>query len=474
MCRVLGCGRSGTVFLAKHMELDEYRAIKRVPKTFVDYELFRKEALILKGIRDQGIPIVYDLAEDDQYSYLIEEYLEGDSLYALVSESGHCSSAMTIRYGIQICHLVHIMHSTMPTPVLYLDLQPKNLLLYHNTIKLIDFDHAGEADSASLQKERYGTAGCAAPELYTTDQSLDQRTDIYAIGAVLHFMLYGTLNAGAGTDCRAEVSKPLQNVIRKCMEPDREKRYASAKELEQALEGSVWSGRMVSAHKKAVSSLNIVITGSTPGAGVTHLAFGLCTILTKMGIKVLYEEKNQTGALRRMAEKEGVTRMDHFGIYHIRGCQMKPWYGPAIRLEEKTDVQVIIKDFGTDWEDAARELKEEKHFLAAVISENLWEYGNAKRMLEIMKISGNNKEIPVFFIWRHRHRKKGADMTLGCSPVLFCTPEYADPFHPGPEGAGFLTSLFNCIQEHCIQKTAKDRMGAKRRFPWSIQHRLWG
>ena len=47
----------------------------------------------------------------------------------------------------------------------------------------------------------------------------------------------------------------------------------------QALEGSVWSGRMVSAHKKAVSSLNIVITGSTPGAGVTHLAFGLCTIL---------------------------------------------------------------------------------------------------------------------------------------------------------------------------------------------------
>ncbi len=101
--------------------------LKGVPKTFVNYELFRKEALILKGIRDQAIPIVYDLAEDEQYSYLIEEYLEGDSLYALIRESGHCSSAMTIRYGIQICHLVHIMHSTMPTPVLYLDLQPKNL-----------------------------------------------------------------------------------------------------------------------------------------------------------------------------------------------------------------------------------------------------------------------------------------------------------------------------------------------------------
>lgn len=65
-------------------------------------------------------------------------------------------------------------------------------------------------------------------------------------------------------------------------------------------------------------------------------------------------------------------------------------------------------------------------------------------------------------------------MTFGYSPILFCSPEYADPFHPGPEGTGFLTSLFNCMQEHCIQKAGKDKMEAKRRFPWHIQHRLWG
>ena len=443
-----------------------------MPKYKVDHAAFCAEAMVLKNLDHPGIPLVYDLEEDADYFYLIEEYLEGCSLYALIKDQGTLQEDLAVRYGLQICSLVEYLHHYCNQPILHLDLQPNNLIIWNDTVRLIDFDHAADRISANAARVRYGTEGCAAPEQYTSDHPLDERTDIYAIGAVLRFMVKGTLKPDAENGLM--LREPLEAVIRKCMEPDREKRYASAKELEQALEGSVWSGRMVSAHKKAVSSLNIVITGSTPGAGATHLAFGLCTILTKMGIKVLYEEKNQTGALRRMAEKEGVTRMDHFGIYHIRGCQMKPWYGPAIRLEEKTDVQVIIKDFGTDWEDAARELKEEKHFLAAVISENLWEYGNAKRMLEIMKISGNNKEIPVFFIWRHRHRKKGADMTLGCSPVLFCTPEYADPFHPGPEGAGFLTSLFNCIQEHCIQKTAKDRMGAKRRFPWSIQHRLWG
>ena len=125
LCRLLGRGRSGTVYLAKHRDLEEYRAIKQVPKSRIDYAQFRKEALILKDIRHPGIPIVYDLEEDEDFCYLIEEYLEGDSLYALVSDMGHFSKAMTVQYGIQICHLVSVLHSASPIPILYLDLQPK-------------------------------------------------------------------------------------------------------------------------------------------------------------------------------------------------------------------------------------------------------------------------------------------------------------------------------------------------------------
>ena len=137
------------------MELEEYRAIKQVAKTCTDYSQFRKEALILKTIRHPGIPIVYDLEEDEDYSYLIEEYLEGDSLYALISETGHFSKAMTIRYGIQICHLVNILHSARPTPILYLDLQPKNLIICHDTVKLIDFDVRKPSDWPAYQRSRH-------------------------------------------------------------------------------------------------------------------------------------------------------------------------------------------------------------------------------------------------------------------------------------------------------------------------------
>ena len=78
LCRILGRGRSGTVYLAKHRDLEEYRAIKQVAKACVNYDQFRREALILKDIRHPGIPVVYDLEEDEDLCYLIEEFLEGD------------------------------------------------------------------------------------------------------------------------------------------------------------------------------------------------------------------------------------------------------------------------------------------------------------------------------------------------------------------------------------------------------------
>ena len=64
ICRELGSGRSGTVYLTYHRELEEYRAVKVVPKTLADYETFKKEALFLKTLRHPGIPLVYDVEED--------------------------------------------------------------------------------------------------------------------------------------------------------------------------------------------------------------------------------------------------------------------------------------------------------------------------------------------------------------------------------------------------------------------------
>lgn len=345
LCRILGQGKSGTVWLAKHIELEEYRAIKQVPKACTDYRQFRQEALILKSLRHPGIPIVYDLEEDEHFSYLIEEFLEGDSLYALVSDMGHFSKAMTVRYGIQICHLVNSLHFAKPYPILYLDLQPKNLLLCDNTIKLVDFDHAVHLSEADRLTKRYGTVGCAAPEQYTGG-TLDERTDIYAIGAVLYYMLTGQYPGERPVYPRARIDRPMGKILRICLQKDKAKRYPSAGRLCEALERILTEEEGVF-RKDQLSSLTIAVAGAKAGAGATHAAMGLAVYLKNQGLSVLYEEKHDSGGVRQFAACLNA-EPDRYGIFRLKGLPMLPRYGQAVSLPPHP-YRVVVRDYGADW-----------------------------------------------------------------------------------------------------------------------------
>lgn len=345
LCRIIGQGQSGTVWLAKHKELEEYRAIKQVSKTCTDYRQFRQEALILKSLRHPGIPIVYDLEEDEQFSYLIEEFLEGDSLYALVSDMGHFSKAMTVRYGIQICHLVNSLHFAKPYPILYLDLQPKNLLLCGNTVKLVDFGHAVHLSEADRLTKRYGTIGCAAPEQYS-GEPLDIRTDIYAIGAVLYYMLTGQYPGGKPVYPRARIDRDIGKILRICLQKNKAGRYSSVEQLCRALERILSEEKGVF-KKNQFSSLTIAVAGTRAGAGATHAAMGLAVYLQNQGLSVLYEEKHDSGSVRQFAACMNA-RPDRYGIFRIKGLPMLPKYGQAVSLPAHP-YRVAVQDYGADW-----------------------------------------------------------------------------------------------------------------------------
>ena len=178
----LGTGRNGAVLLAVHLGLREYRAIKRVRKEQRP-GAFLREAEILKSLRDPGIP-------DQNYFYIIEEYLEGHSLSALMKERGSLTRAEIAAYGSELCRILVYLHSLKPNPILHLDLQPKNLLVCHEQVKLLDFDHADFLDGANREPVRFGTPGYAAPE-QSGDMELGVYTDVYQIGALLFWLLTG-------------------------------------------------------------------------------------------------------------------------------------------------------------------------------------------------------------------------------------------------------------------------------------------
>lgn len=338
LCRKLGRGAAGTVYLAFHTELEEYRAIKVVPKSLAGYETFRREALFLKTLRHPGIPIVYDVEEDLYNSYLIEEYLEGESLYALVKRLGSLSMEMAVEFCIQICRLIQFMYSA-ENPILYLDLQPKNLFVCNGMIRLTDFDHAQYATDVQAFGGRFGTIGFAAPEQYG-GEPLDCRTDIYAVGALFFFMCLGKTPGMRPDFSGFPVRGNAGRIIRGCMAQKKEDRYQSAGDLLEVL----LELQTDISKEHAINSQTIAFAGASPGIGATHAAFGLSNFLTRNGYPALYQEAHDTDTARNLAKRKHA-EPDRFGVCHIGDLNLRPYYGPSVQMPYPY-YPMIIKDMG--------------------------------------------------------------------------------------------------------------------------------
>jgi len=413
LCRKLGSGRSGTVYLTYHVELEEYRALKIVPKTMSDYDTFRKEALFLKTLRHPGIPIVYDLEEDSENSYLIEEYLEGESLYALVKRLGVLSIETAADIGIQVCRLIQFMNSA-ENPILYLDLQPKNLIICGETVRLTDFDHAQYETDVKSFGERYGTAGFAAPEQYS-GEPLDCRADVYAIGALLYYMCQG-MPPGRKPDCgKLGDSREFGRIVRGCMAPKKEERYQAAADVEAAL--ADFKAGISNEH--AIKSQIIIFAGTKPGIGTTHAALGMSDFLIRSGHMTLYQEEYDTNTVRSLARSKGV-RADSFGVYHIGCLNIRPYYGSSVRMPYLY-FPIIIKDMGTSWKQAAR--LPEAGLFVLVCGGKWWELDETVNTAR--KLHGSQN---VLLLFNHMTE----DFKLSLPEDIRALPRLYLPFFPNP------------------------------------------
>lgn len=460
--QILGTGRSGTVFLATHLGLEEPRAIKRVAKTAADHEQFRREALLLKGIRHPGIPIVYDLEEDSQYSYIIEEYLDGETLYDLVTRQGHLTKTKLLQYGVKICHLVHYLHSMKPIPILYLDLQPRNLLVCGSDIKLIDFDHAASKLKANQDSKRYGTIGCAAPEQYLPDETLDERTDLYAIGVVLHYLGTGTYPSAdaADVDIRSFEERfggKLGSVVRNCLYQKKEQRYSSVSEAAEKLE------QLLAVENGAVSSRKIAVVSSHHG-GATHMAIGLSVYLERQGVPYICEEKNLSGDLLAMGRNMGL-KTDRLGCFVCRNVHIRPGYGEQVVLEtEESDAVcgTIVRDYGTDWE-AARDWGADGILL--VCGDKPWEQQENARA-----VASFDGSMGLRLLYHHTSRRFAVQKPEGVPPEqCFRVPYFPDPWEQGQDVWAFFQAVLQSLD---MTETGRRGGGIIRRIARRIKRYL--
>lgn len=192
---LLGKGGMGQVYLAQDLRLEgKLWAIKEV-KANVEQKAFTDEARMLAGLNHPSLPNIVDYypADKQGYCFIVMDYIQGKSIAELYEkDKQHFHVQEIITYMLELCDVFSYLHKQKPYPIIYRDLKPSNLMLgTSKKIFLIDFGIARLFQQEKLADTRQiGTIGFAAPEQYLQQQS-DQRTDIYQLGALLHYLLTG-------------------------------------------------------------------------------------------------------------------------------------------------------------------------------------------------------------------------------------------------------------------------------------------
>lgn len=219
----IGQGGTGTVYLAYDRRLHKKWAVKELSLTGKSVEA---ELLVLQQADHRNLPRIVDVLKKGGKTYLVMDYIEGESLSERLARTGSLSSREVLRYGCELSSVLQYLHSLKP-PVIYRDMKPSNIMLRRDgSAVLIDFGTAKRYAGDGEDTTALGTRKYASPEQFSGKS--DMRSDIYALGATLAECLNGKE--------RSRESVKLCRIIDKCMEENPRRRYQTSHQLFLAFE----------------------------------------------------------------------------------------------------------------------------------------------------------------------------------------------------------------------------------------------
>ena len=224
-------------------------------------EFLRNEMEIMKKMADRklsGIPKAYRIFEENGEVYLVREYIEGMSLAQMVLQKGGISEAEICRISRKICQTAEQFQNP-DEPMIHRDIKPENIVVTPGgEVVFIDFGiMRSYKKDGSRDTFVVGTRGTAAPEQYGYTQT-DQRTDVYAIGQTMLYMVSESYEMNQLSECA--VSRRMKKIIEKACSFEPDKRYGDAAQLRRAVEKCQANNRK-KVYKKAGAVLGLIAAG---------------------------------------------------------------------------------------------------------------------------------------------------------------------------------------------------------------------
>jgi serine/threonine protein kinase len=349
--RVIGEGGMGRVYEARHLRLKERRfAVKALHADLArNAEMaarFLREAESASSIKHENVVDVFDVHHlSDGTPYLVGEFLEGEELADYVMRRGPLEARIAAKVTRQVCNALSAAHER---GIVHRDMKPENIYVLASSIgpvergesrtlrvKVLDFgiSKAGPNDNSHLTKTGVimGTPSYMAPE-QARGRPVDQRADVYSLGACLYFMVTGrrpfdsddptsTLSMVLTEDpvrpreIDDTIPEALELVIQRAMAKDAADRYPSMVELEKALAALGGKSSAI-----AMSSDSLIPVIPTPAAiQVTGAARAFDVAKAMLGTGSFPPPAQQSGSLARAARPTIVVTSAALGMWLIGG-----------------------------------------------------------------------------------------------------------------------------------------------------------
>jgi serine/threonine-protein kinase len=259
--RCLGAGGMAFVYDAEDLTLGRHVAIKLVRNLSCEIggeRLFREAKAAARANHPAIVTIYgYGTDSDEGIDYLVMERLQGEDLGARIARAGPLALAFLVRLGIELSDALSAVHGI---GVVHRDLKPANVFLAQrglrsDEVKVLDFGIAKHLDLQPITapNQLIGTLPYMAPEQLLDAKHVGPASDIYALGVTMFECLSGVLPfsaagpaelvrrilAGEGralAPLRPDAPRALLATVSRCLAPDPNARFASAREVCAALQ----------------------------------------------------------------------------------------------------------------------------------------------------------------------------------------------------------------------------------------------
>lgn len=374
---LLGRGAMGTVYLAEQQNPKRHVALKVMNAERMNETRLRRfdlETESLAKLKHPGIATIYESGRAEiggrDFPYFAMEYVQGkelDQYSAALGLRGRVELLTTVCQAIEHAHLRGVVHR---------DLKPANVVVDDDgRARVLDFGVAKSAEQGAGVKELVGTVPYMSPEQLRKDTDIDLRTDVYALGVMIHEVLTGRLpnhlNGMTIDEAIGVVSVPvrldasgldveLNAIVAKAMCPNRDARYGAASELSLDLRRylqhepveAVGGGRLYRSRKFVGRNRGMVTLASFAVlvlvAGVVVASYQAARA-TKGWAQAETEQRATEAALVQVqAERERAVAVSSFMVDMLGSADPSSTLGVELTVQEVLDAaaMTIETDFG--------------------------------------------------------------------------------------------------------------------------------